>query len=205
MSNRELEELALAVRKLAGLSEDELEFAPIMAGRILGNDSIALIPSLHGHGYLQDTGNGFRILVHPDRPDINFTIAHELGHWALRTIGQFRGEVVEEERAANYVGAAMLAPATTVMKAHAQWGERIRTMSKAFAISQTAMVLRLAEVRDDQRAVVTRTGNVLARGIAWTRVPVVEIARGRAQWKGLAKAEQLRGGIDEGRIALRAK
>jgi Zn-dependent peptidase ImmA (M78 family) len=205
MADRDLEDLARAVRRMAGLSDDELPTAPVIVARVLGPDTIQLVPELHGYGYLQRTEDGsFRILVRPDRPDLNFTIAHELGHWALRELAGFQGEVVEEERAANYLAGAILAPPPMVHRAHSQWGEKVRTIARAFGVSQTAMVLRLAEVRQEERAVVTRTGNVLARGMLWSRVPVVDIARGDRRWRGLAKAT-LRGGIDDGRIALRVK
>lgn len=177
-----------------------------MAG-VLGTRALAIVPELRNPGYLQWRPDGYRILVRPDNPDLNFTIAHELGHWALRELDSFRGTPAEEERAANYVGAAILAPPRIVARAHRQWGERIRPMARAFGLSQTAMVLRLGEVRQDERAIVTRSGYVLVRSsgaFPWADVPVLDVARGDRRWRGLAKAS-LRGGIDEGRVALRAR
>lgn len=199
--------MARAVRKLARLDEDELENAPEIVERVLGPNTIAIVPALRNHGYLQRRGSDYRILVRPDNPDLNFTIAHELGHWALRELAGFRGAPADEERAANYVGAAILAPPTVVRTAHAIWGERVRRLSRTFGLSQTSMVLRLAEVRLDERAVVTRDGNVIIRtngAFPWTDVPIVDVALGERRWRGLAKAN-LRGGIDEGRVALRAR
>lgn len=205
MAERDLEDLATEVRRRASLDDDDLELAPVIVTRVLGPDALGIVPDLHGYGHLaRDSEGRYRIHIHPGKPDLNFTIAHELGHWALREIAGFRGSVVEEERAANYLGAAILAPPSTVRRAHDQWGEKVRTIAHAFGISQTAMVLRLAEVRRDERAVVTRSGNVLARGMLWERVPVFDIARSARQWRGLARAK-LRGGIDEGRVALRLK
>ena len=75
-------------------------------------------------------------------------------------------------------------------------GERLR-------ISQTSTVLRLGEVRGDPRAVVTRTGHVFVRNQSptLTRERAAAVAHGRPV-RGVAKA-RLRGGIDEGRVALR--
>ncbi len=122
-------------------------------------------------------------------------------------IARFSGDALAEERAANYVGAAILAPPRAVRAAHNQWGERrLKTMARAFAMSQTAMVLRLAEVLADERAVVTQDGGWYLRtigGYAWDQLALVDIVHPTYRIKGLAKAT-LRGGIDEGRVALRA-
>jgi hypothetical protein len=77
-------------------------------------------------------------------------------------------------------------------------------MSNELMLSQTATFLRLGEVLRDERAVVTRSGNVLVRtqgAFPWASVPVVDVARGK-RWPGLSRAH-LRGGIDDGRVALR--
>lgn len=197
----ELERLAGEVRRLAGLSDDDLELAPDIAGRVLGPRGVVF-----GAPGTPARLDGHVIIVPPDHPDLNFAVAHELGEWALREIAGYSGPHTERERAANFVGAAILAPRPTVLRAYAYFGERVRTLSRAFALSQTSVVLRLAEVRKDERAVVTRNGHVLLRthgAFPWANVPIVDVARG-AKWRGLAKT-RLRGGIDEGRVAIRLK
>lgn len=200
MAPEELERLAREVRSIARLDEDELLLAPEIAARILGNENVAFSPP--------DTVAhlaGCRILVPLGHPDLNFAVAHELAEWALARLAGFDGEHVERERAANYLGAAIVAPADTVRRAHAHFGEKLRTIARTFALSQTSTTLRLAEVQQEERAVVTKSGNVLVRTqgcFPWADVPIVDVARGAGRWRGLAKA-RLRGGIDEGRIALR--
>src|SRR3954465_12221759 len=50
---KHLEELARAVRELARLAEDDLEDAPEIVARVLGENSIAIVPALRNQGYLQ--------------------------------------------------------------------------------------------------------------------------------------------------------
>jgi len=81
----------------------------------------------------------------------------------------------------------------------------LRPIAKTFGLSQTATQLRLAEVLGDERAVVTANhANVLVRGRGWGSVPVLRIAAGQARRPDVAKVT-LRGGIDEGRVALRRR
>lgn len=203
----ELEALAQAVRKRAGLDDGEFALATTIAARVLGPNGITLNPALQGAAYLRPVGDGWQIVVNPGFKDVRFYVAHELGEWALRTLARFDGDEAERERAANYIAAAILAPESALRSAHAYLGERVRSIASRFQMSQTAVVLRLAEVTGDERAVVTRTGNVLVRSqgaFPWANVPIVDVARGETRWRGLKKA-QLHGGIDEGRIALRAK
>ncbi len=203
----ELELLAKEVRQRAGLKDDEFELATRIAARVLGPDAVALDPKMLGAAYLRRTLDGFQIVVNPGARDVRFHVAHELGEWALKVLANFGGTHVERERAANYLAAAILAPESAVRRAHAARGERIREIASQFGLSQTSVVLRLAEVRGDERAVVTRTGNVLIRtqgAFPWTEVPIVDVARGDARWRGIVPAK-LRGGIDEGRVALRVR
>lgn len=202
----ELEFLAAEVRRLAGLTDDDVRpLATTIATTLLGPDGVALDPCLHGPAYLtRREDGGFQIVVRDGLADVRFAIAHELGHYAIREIARARLDSTVEERAANYLAAAILAPAPTMLEAHAHFGEKLRDIARTFGLSQTSTVLRIAEVRGDERAVVTRTGNVLARGVTWATVPIVDYVRGRTQWRGLAKAA-LRGGIDDGRVAVRVK
>lgn len=203
----ELEILAREVRRRAGLSEDDLELATRIAARVLGPDAVALDPEMLGAAYLRRTIDGYQIVVNPGARDVRFHVAHELGEWALKMMTRFEGSEADRERAANYIAAAILAPEGAVRRAHTHVGERLRALADRFGLSQTSMALRLAEVRGDERAVVTKTGNVLLRtsgALDWTQIPIVDVARGAARWRGLARAE-LRGGIDEGRVALRGR
>lgn len=201
LDKMELERLAQEIRTIAHLDDDDLPLAPEIAERVLGKGSVLF--GLPGTAARLD---GLRIIVPPEHPDLNFIVGHELAEWALRDVLRFRGPHPEKEQAANYVAAALLAPPMTVRRAYSYFGEHLRPLAKTFGLSQTSATLRLAEVRGDERAVVTRSGNVLLRTqgtFPWADVPVADVAHGRTQWMGLAKA-RLRGGIDEGRIALHA-
>lgn len=207
-----IEILATEIRYRAGVGEDEPVLATRIAARLLGPNAVALDPSMAGAAYLRHAGDAYQIVVNPAASDVRFHVAHEIGEWALRSLAHFRGTEQQRERAANRLAAAILAPAKAVLKACScgvpcsTFGEHIPRLAERFGISQTAVVLRLAEVRGDERAVVTRTGNVLVRSrgaFPWAEVPVVDIARGTRRWTGLSKA-RLRGGIDEGRVALMA-
>lgn len=202
----DLELLAKEVRRRAGLSDEDMELATKIAARVLGPDSISLDPELRGSAYLRRTLDGYQIVVNPRGRDVRFHVAHELGEWALKSLARFEGSEAERERAANYLAAAILAPEAAIRRAHAAVGERLGVLASRFGLSQTSVVLRLAEVHGDERAIVTKTGNVMIRtqgAFPWATVPVIDVARG-TRWVGLAKAE-LRGGIDEGRVALRVR
>jgi len=203
----ELERLAREIRRRARLGDDEVALATTIAGRVLGPNAIAIDPCIRGAAYLITNGEGHQIVLNPAAHDIRFHVAHEIGEWALRFLAKFDGDEGARERAANYLAAAILAPPSALLRAYAATGERIRALASAFGLSQTSIVLRLAEVRGDERAVVTRTGYVFLRSqgaFPWATVPLLDVARGQARWAGLAKA-RLRGGIDEGRVALRAR
>lgn len=195
----------MEVRQRAGLDDNDFARATSIARVCLGADGVVLDPALAGPAYLRRRwSGGYQIAIRPDSPDLRFSIAHELGHWAVRHMAKWPMTIVREEAAANYLAAAILAPATTVRRAHRLYGERLAWMAGRFGLSQTAMSLRLAEVLGDERAVVTGTGNVLARGACWQALPTVEIARGLVRAPAIAR-RRLHGGIDAGRVALRSR
>lgn len=198
--------LATEVRRSAGLAADAFVVVTDVAIAMLGEDAIVVDEDLAGSAYLRQVADRYQIVIRLDAPDLRFRLMHEVAHVAIRRAGVHLSSK-DEERFANYVAAAVIAPRELVRRAHAHHGERPRTLAKLFGLSQTAMVLRLAEVLRDERVVVTRTGNVLVRTqgtFPWAERPVVDIARGRAKARGLAKA-RLAGGIDEGRVALRVR
>lgn len=198
----ELEEIAEALRERAGFGPDDTPLAAEVAIELLGEDGLVFGADEAGFRLSREGV----IFVPPNAPEKNWGIAHELGELGLRLVG-YTGIGMAKEAAANYIAAAVLAPRHQVVAAYRHYGERLRTLSRAFGMSQTAVVLRLGEVLEDERAVVTRTGHVLTRSqgaFPWADVPVIEVARGVAHWRGLAKT-RLVGGIDEGRVALRAR
>lgn len=200
------EALAAEVRRLAGLAPDAFVVVTDVAVAVLGEDAIVVDPELAGTTYLRHVGGRYEIVVRLDAPDLRFRLMHEVAHVAIRRAGIALG-TADEERFANYVAAAVIAPRDLVKRAHAHYGERPRALAKIFGLSQTAMVLRLGEVLRDERVVVTQSGNVLMRSqgtFPWADTPVVAIARGERKARGLAKAN-LEGGIDAGRVSLRVR
>lgn len=97
-----------------------------------------------------------------------FTMAHELGHWALhlqpgqgiQDMGEqvaFRtkpeGDTPETEREANRFAAALLMPAPWVNDAITRYGENVRSLAPVFGVSETAMAIRLREIHEVSSAV----------------------------------------------------
>lgn len=215
LARHELEGLAAEVRRRAGLLDDDPILATRLAARLLGPDAVAVDPTIAGAAYLRATDDGWQILLNPAGVDVRFHVAHEIGEWALRELAHFRGSHLGRERSANYLAAAILAPYRALMAAYddvelrhaaAPEARRLWLVASRFGLSTTSTVLRLAEVRNEDRAVVTRSGNVMLRahgGFVWDGVPILAVARGQVAVRGLVKA-RLRGGIDDGRVALRA-
>lgn len=202
----DLELLATEVRRRAGLTDDDNELATTIAGRLLGEQGLAVDETLRGAAYLRRRSDGgYQIVIRPSFHDVRWAVSHELGHYAIREIARAQMPVEAEEHAANYLAAAILAPPRAVRRAHAHYGaelRHLRPIARTFGLSQTATQLRLGEVLGDKRAVVTKRSNVvLSRGSGWMQIPAIEIARGKAKSQDIARAT-LRGGIDEGRVAL---
>ncbi len=178
-----------------------MEIAPRIVARVIGPNTIRIVPSLKTEACLAVVDGRYRVVLREIGRDSNFAIAHELAHWAMRELAHTVPDG-NEERQANYLGAAILAPPRAVTSAHRFYGEKPRALADAFGLSQTSTILRLGEVRHDERAVMTRNGHRLLRSegrFAWETVEL----RGVTHVAGLTRA-RLRGGIDEGRIAWRA-
>lgn len=205
---RQLDLFAEAVRRVAKVGPDEVVDAAELSIRLLGEGSVVIVDRLACGARLRRTDSGYCIELEDNLPDMNFAAAHEVAHWALRVLAHYEGQ--HEERYANYVGAALLMPRTLVRAGLQFYGhklEALEPLSSTVMVSRTAVNLRLGEVSGDARAVVTRTGHVLRNDVAAFAEPdrdVIVRARRDRETRGVVRA-QLRGGIDEGRVALRAK
>lgn len=193
---------------MAGLGAEELVDAGEFAVRLVGEDSIVVLDRLAAGARLRRTADGYRIELRDGLPDINFACAHEVAHWALREVWRYDGP--DEERFANHLGAALLMPRTVVLAVVRRYGRGlrpVRPLAIMGQVSETAAQLRLAEVIGDERAVLTRTGNILVRNadsVDW-KDPSILATRGiNVEHHALVKA-RLRGGIDEGRVALKVR
>lgn len=194
-----LEDVAAGLRRRARLRDHEVALAPTIAARILGHDGLRFgAPDVTPH--YDPTSH--RIVVPERYPDLNFAIAHELAEMAFRSEGVAFADYPTKERAANYVAAALLAPPVRVrFEAMRALGD-LRVLASIFHVDQSTIALRLAEVLGEKRAVVTRTNNVLSRGVP-TEIDLVAFARDRrCRLPGLTKTVLT--GRDRGRVAILA-
>jgi hypothetical protein len=198
---REVERLASRLRRRAGIPSDSVVDAGELAQRLLGDDSIVVLERLAVGARLRRRPEGdYVIEIRDNLPDVNFCVGHEVAHWGLAVVARYSGPGPEEERLANALAAALLAPESVVRGVVSKFGaalEPVQPLARTVRISQTSSNIRISEVLRDERAVLTaKNGNVLHR--ADSRFPWNDL---RTHWKGLSKA-RLRGGIDEGRTAL---
>ena len=204
LTDVEIEALAIEIRRAAGANDEAVVAVVDIVTHWMGEGAIVVVERMLGRAALIRRHDRHAIALRKGAPDLRFAVAHELGHWVLRFIANLALEHAEEERAANTFAAALLAPPPLVRRAYEFFGENLGLAADKLHVSQTSLALRLGEVRGDPRAVVTRSGHVFTRNASTTltRERAADAARGRAP-RGLAKA-RLRGGIDEGRVALRA-
>lgn len=205
---REIEALAIRLRALGGFADHEPLDASLLAPRLLGTP-VLLVPDLEVRACLALLKDGRRqVWVRRVYAETNFEIAHELGHYALMYLARYNDG--DDENLANRIAASLLAPPKLVRAARTLYGRQLQPigpLAEAAMISQTSAQLRLGEVLEDDRVIVTRTNRVLVRAsgqLHRASGALVKLARDDAPIRGLAKAV-LRGGIDDGRIALRMR
>ena len=202
MGNREIERLAMDVRRGAGFGDDQVVHVNAVVRHWMGVGVEMIEPGGLYLGSLEVIGGRVQIVVVDTALDPRFVAAHELGHWVFRhRLGMSFTTEADEERAANVFAATLLAPASLVSRAYEFFGEDVPEIADGLRISQTSAVLRLGEVRGEDRGVVTPGGRALLRGATLTRERALAAARGDV--RGLART-RLRGGLDEGRVAIRA-
>lgn len=197
-----LESIASAVRAEAGIRGDAAALAAVIAIRLMGDDAVCLGLAGCASGYEHG-----RIIVACDHPDVNHAAASALAHWALESRAAFIGSPGETANAAGYLGSAICATPGAVRKAYAKHGEAgLPLMARHFGFSLTTMHLRLGDVLDASRAVVTVHNRILTNDDAWRTpaVPSLAIARGCATFPGVRRAV-LRDtrAVDRGSVVLR--
>lgn len=162
--------------------------------------TVAARPLSGCSGCLMRQGDSFGILYSSNLPNegmINFTIAHELGHYFLdghaealfpngdglhRSSGAFRSADARE-READHFAVGLLMPEPVFIKASRRAGEGLRaieSLAEACGTSMTATAIRFANLAEEPVAVVVATGKQLdfcfmseplrrIRGIEWPR------------------------------------
>lgn len=145
MDQAECEGIATAAYRDAGL-EDRRPNVVHLARALLGPDAIERGPRpITSPAVLVSRQGRWRIVLAHSLPreEALFAIGHELGHLLLRRYGVVCDD---EERAADYVGAALLAPRQDFLAARQAIGDDLPALAKIFSMTQTAAALRLGEV-----------------------------------------------------------
>lgn len=149
----DLEGIANAAYVEAGLDSSQPS-VPRLARALLGADAIQRGPRpLHAPAALIRVGESWRIILARSLPRLcaMFAVGHELGHWLLARHGY---DGADEERAADHLGAALLAPRRAFLTARRALGEDLPTLAEAFSMTETGAALRLGEVTGVPLAVV---------------------------------------------------
>ena len=154
MEQLELEGISDAAYEQAGLDPDR-PHVPRLARALLGPGAIQRGPRpLHAPAALVRVGDAWRIIVARSLPPLYalFAVGHELGHYLLARHG-YDGD--DEERAADYLAGALLAPRRTFATAHRALGDDLPALAGAFSMTETGAALRLGEVTRAPLAVVS--------------------------------------------------
>ena len=144
-----LEGLATGLYLDLGLDPQEAESPATIARKWLGADALVVAPAtLRVPACTFFVAGARRIAVKPHLPPAarRFWIAHELGHAILARAGE-----EDSERAADYLGAALMAPRPLALAYDDDW----RSLAADIGSTQTLAALRTAEVLGLPRAVVT--------------------------------------------------
>jgi hypothetical protein len=189
----DLEGIAEQLYRDAKLDPSEPASPVRIAKTLLGADAVRIVPkhALRFAGAaLVPVDGKYRIFVSNAVPqaEIAHHVGHELAHWALKREG-FAGPKDEEEKLADYIGAALVAPRAAFLRAVRAFGDDFTDgdtraqFAEAFAASESLTVLRLGETTSRAIALV-RPGLVRVRGqlsfvwpdehtlIGWARGPL---------------------------------
>jgi len=148
----------------AGLDPTRAHGAPRVAAAVLGESCLhAVRPSeLPGRALIQRDGPRWIIHVREtlSRRQLNHAVAHELGEWFLRCRGYDEPDV---EELSSRVAAAICVPRPAFAVAYEAIGEDLAVLSERFLVSESLMVLRVAECLGGPTALITDKV-VLTRG-----------------------------------------
>lgn len=145
MLGGEAEGLAEEAYARAGL-DPEAPHVPRLVRALLGPASVVRGPRpVHAPAALYRLGDRWRIVVGRHVPSAYalHALAHELGHYLLRGAGL---NEAEEEAAADYLGACLIAPRPAYRAALRSLGPDVRRLAEAFGTTETGAALRVGEV-----------------------------------------------------------
>ena len=166
----------------AGLDLGRAHGAPRVAAAVLGENCLHVVRAgeLPGRALIQR--DGLRWIIHVrgtlSRSQLNHAIAHELGEWFLRCRGYAAPDV---EALSNRLAAAICVPRPAFVTAYGELGDDVPALSRRFCVSESMMVLRLAECLGSPTALITEKV-VLTRGEPW------EWPTTRQEWTGLVES-----------------
>jgi hypothetical protein len=162
---RTLEGIAEAILREGGQEDDEAPEIGALILRLLGEDGLSLERGGLGVDGLLDArpDGGWRIRLRSNLPAHRkrFVAAHELAEWWLQAREGYQGDDIEH--AANYVGAAIIAPRRAFAAALRHHGRDFPALAASFVASQTTMALREAEILRVPRVIVAPS-SVRVRG-----------------------------------------
>jgi hypothetical protein len=163
----------------AGLDPTIAHGAPRVAAAVLGESCLHAVRrgELPGRALIQRAGLGWTIHVREtlNARQLNHAVAHELGEWFLRCRGYSEPDV---EELSSRVAAAICVPRLAFMAAHAQLGDDLSALSRRFLVSESLVVLRIAECFGVSTALITEK-------LVLTRGKPLEWPTTRAGWKEL--------------------
>ena len=148
----------------AGLDPALAHGAPSVAAVVLGETCLQFAPhdDLPGRSLILQDGAYWFIHVRETLSDrqLNHAVGHELGEWFLRRRGYSERDV---EALSSSVAAAICVPRPAFLAALGQLGEDVSALSRRFQVSESLMVLRIAECLGFPTALITEKV-VLTRG-----------------------------------------
>jgi hypothetical protein len=188
----------------AGIDPTRPPGSPRVAAALLGDAYLRAVPhnQLPGNALLRQEGLRWVISVRETltAKQLNHAIAHELGEWFLRIKGYTEPDI---EELSGRVAAAICVRRSAFLVAYAKIGNDVAALSRLFRVTQSLMVLRVAECSGTPTALVTRRV-VRTRGKPWawpnTRRGWVELVKQAQAHVGRVRAHQLSDA--HGRVAL---
>jgi len=200
----EREGIAAAILRDAGQGDDE----PVRLARLviahLGSRATEYLLGLRHDAELTHIHDEWRIRVRHCLPLERriFAIAHELAEWWLRVRECYAADDVED--VANYIAAAIVAPARAFQRAVVALGHDLPALSDAFRVTETCAALRLGEVLHVPLAVITPRCVRVRGPEAWVW-PDEETLRQWAQGRWVPRLRRTKLTDSQGRIVLNAQ
>lgn len=186
------------IYRAAGLACDEPAPPTVLVEKVLGPNSIRLVPrhALPGFGAAARVGAIWRIYLVESAPDTvrRFVTLHELSHVVL-------GSAASEQQC-DALAAALLAPRPAFLRALRARGARLPALARVFGTTQSCVGLRLGEVTEQPTALVdARSVRIRGAEYSWPSESQLRALAAGSRLPGLKKA---RLSDDRTRAVLRA-